>query len=65
MIAAAHREGCKPPLVVTRDVLKSMKSRSVVCDLNKGNVEGSQRDTTLRIEGIVVTNTTCFAMKDP
>jgi len=59
LIAAARRLNQKAPRIVTREVLKIMKSNSVVCDLAKadgGNVEGSKTDSTLRIEGCVVTS---------
>jgi len=61
LIAAARRPNQKAPKIVTREVLKLMKSNGVVCDLARmegGNVEGSKTDSTLRIEGCVVTNTT-------
>jgi len=60
LMAAARRPGQKAPKIVTREVLKIMKSNGVVCDLARsegGNVEGSKTDSTLRIEGCVVTNT--------
>jgi len=68
LIAAAYEEGSKAPLIVTREVLKTMKSMSVVCDLARsegGNISGSKDDTTLRIEGVIVTNTSSYAKRDP
>lgn len=70
VITTAQVFGRKPPVIVTKDMIKEMKKGSVIVDMaaeQGGNVEGSVPGQTVEIEGVTVIgegNWTNFVAKD-
>ena len=57
VITTAQVFGRKPPVIVTRDMVEGMQPGSVVVDMaaeTGGNVEGSEPDQTVSINGVTV-----------
>ncbi|MDZ7344645.1 MAG: NAD(P)(+) transhydrogenase (Re/Si-specific) subunit alpha, partial [candidate division KSB1 bacterium] len=70
VITTAQVFGRKPPVIVTKNMIKEMKKGSVIVDMaaeQGGNVEGSVPGQTVEIEGVTVIgegNWTNFVAKD-
>jgi NAD(P) transhydrogenase subunit alpha len=57
VITTAKLFGRKAPVIITQDMIKSMKKGSVIVDLavdSGGNVEGSRLDETVNLDGVFV-----------
>jgi NAD(P) transhydrogenase subunit alpha len=64
VITTAQLFGRKPPLLIKKDVLNSMRPGSVVVDMaaeSGGNVEGSESGQTVMIDGVTVIGTGAWA----
>ena len=60
VITTAQLFGRKPPVIVTRDMIRGMRTGSVIVDMaaeNGGNVEGSVGGEVVDIEGVKVIGT--------
>ncbi len=70
VITTAQVFGRKPPVIVTRDMIKEMKKGSVIVDMaaeSGGNVEGSAAGETIVIDGVTIVgdgNWTNFVARD-
>jgi NAD(P) transhydrogenase subunit alpha len=57
VITTAQVFGRKPPVIVTKDMIKAMRKGSVIVDMaaeQGGNVEGSVAGQTVEIEGVTI-----------
>ena len=57
VITTAQLFGRKAPIIITKDMIQSMKDGSIVIDMaveSGGNVEGSQADKTTEINGVKI-----------
>ncbi len=70
VITTAQVFGRKPPVIVTKDMVKEMRPGSVIVDMaaeSGGNVEGSVPGETVEIDGVTIVgdgNWTNFVAKD-
>ena len=64
VITTAQLFGRKPPLLIQKDVIESMRPGSVIVDMaaeNGGNVEGSVAGQTVKYQGVSVIGTGAWA----
>ena len=57
VITTAQLFGRKAPIIITKDMVQSMKEGSIIIDMaveSGGNVEGSQADKTVEINGVKI-----------
>ncbi len=57
VITTAQLFGRKAPIIVTKEMIQSMKNGSIIVDMaveSGGNVEGSQADKTIEINGVKI-----------